>query len=163
MNLEKQIPSFHGEWRWLSNMYKTKVVYSGKTFPSSEHAYVWAKMENSTTPSKMSYFEFIALEPRKTKSFGRNLELNPYWDEIKEAVMRTVVFNKFFNNEEIAKKLLATGDEIIQEGNNWDDTFFGIIIYGENNVPVGDNRLGLILMDVRRHLREVKNQQAKAV
>ena len=49
--------------------------------------------------------------------------------------------------EDLAEKLLATGDEELVEGNDWNDR-----IWGKVNGQ-GENRLGIILMKVREELR----------
>ena len=46
------------------------------------------------------------------------------------------------------EKLLATGDEHLEEGNTWGDTTWGTVN------GIGENRLGRILMKVRKELQE---------
>jgi predicted NAD-dependent protein-ADP-ribosyltransferase YbiA (DUF1768 family) len=53
-----------------------------------------------------------------------------------------------FAHPELQELLLATGDQEIQEGNNWNDRFWGVCD-GE-----GENILGKLLMGLRRSLRE---------
>ena len=61
--------------------------------------------------------------------------------------MYTVVTSKFKHNPRLLTKLLATGDAHIEEGNYWNDTYWGVC-KGE-----GYNHLGRILMQVRGELR----------
>ena len=63
--------------------------------------------------------------------------------------MEEIVREKFRQNEELAKMLLATGDRILEEGNSWNDTFWGVSI----KTRKGKNNLGIILMKVRDELK----------
>lgn len=54
---------------------------------------------------------------------------------------------KFTQNEDLKAKLLATGNDILEEGNTWGDRVWGTVN------GVGENRLGKILMRVREELR----------
>lgn len=54
---------------------------------------------------------------------------------------------KFSQNEELRNRLLATGDEQLEEGNTWGDRIWGTVN------GIGENRLGNILMRVREELR----------
>lgn len=81
------------------------------------------------------------------KKTGKKIELISDWEKVKLSVMFEVVFAKFSQNEELKQKLLATGNEELVEGNNWGDTFWGMIN------GVGENHLGKILVKVRTALR----------
>ena len=67
-------------------------------------------------------------------------------EEVKYDLMVDVCYAKFTQNEDLKEKLLATGDEYLEEGNNWGDRIWGTV-NGE-----GENRLGKILMKVRDEL-----------
>ena len=62
--------------------------------------------------------------------------------------MYEIVLAKFTQNPDLKEKLLATGDESLEEGNTWGDTIWGTVD------GVGENRLGKILMRVRDELNE---------
>ena len=50
-----------------------------------------------------------------------------------------------FEQEPFKTKLKETGDQHIQEGNRWNDTFWGVsLVSGE-----GENNLGKIIMKIR--------------
>ena len=53
---------------------------------------------------------------------------------------------KFTQNPNLGKLLIETQNEEIIEGNDWDDTFWGVC-NGE-----GQNNLGKILMQIRKEL-----------
>ena len=69
-------------------------------------------------------------------------------EEVKDKVMYEIVLAKFTQNPDLKEKLLATGDEHLEEGNTWGDTIWGTVD------GVGENRLGKILMRVRDELNE---------
>lgn len=61
--------------------------------------------------------------------------------------MSHAILAKFEQNRNLRELLLATGDEeLIHESNS--DLF-----WGRNKDGTGDNRLGVILMDIREALR----------
>lgn len=62
--------------------------------------------------------------------------------------MQDLVWQKFSNSPELAKMLLETGDAVLEEGNDWGDTFWGICD------GKGENHLGKILMHTREKLRK---------
>ena len=68
------------------------------------------------------------------------------WEEIKDSIMYLGLRQKF-HNPTLQKKLLATGEEELIEGNWWNDTYWGVCN------GVGQNNLGKILMEVRDEIR----------
>ena len=83
-----------------------------------------------------------------TKRAGRNVKLRPDWDQVKLSIMENLVRQKFTNNLILKKRLLDTGSQEIQEGNAWNDTFWGVC-RGQ-----GQNNLGKIIMKIRDELRQ---------
>ena len=69
------------------------------------------------------------------------------WEEVKDNIMYEICKAKFTQNEDLKEKLLATGNDILEEGNTWGDRVWGTVN------GVGENRLGKILMRVREELR----------
>lgn len=139
------ITEFQGQWRWLSNFWPARVVYDGYEFPSSEHAYVAAKL------GMRIYYEDIAFSTAtQAKRFGRMKPTSPNWESRKREVMLEIVRDKFTRNQALKTALLATGDTELQEGNRWHDHYWGICPPGSGN---GRNELGKILMQVRQELR----------
>ena len=78
---------------------------------------------------------------------GRRLKLRSDWEEIKDSVMYTCLISKF-QDPEMRKKLLGTGDAVLIEGNNHGDRYWGMV-NGE-----GKNKLGRLLMQVRSEIAE---------
>lgn len=143
----EKITQFKGQYSFLSNMSPATFVWQGIFWPTSEHAYVGAK----TLDNKVRLHVAKDIKsPADAKRYGRMIDLRPDWDEVKVDLMYEVVYEKFRQNPPLKEKLLATGDAILEEGNMWRDTFWGICPPNSGN---GRNELGKILMAVRAELR----------
>lgn len=126
----KRIEEFQGEYRFLSNFY----IEPDGTHVEGE--YQAAKTWPLDT-------RLLGMTPGKAKAAGRKAPLRKDWEDIKEAVMLSLVLRKFSDHSELRRQLQATSPAILVEGNTWGDTFWGVC-RGE-----GLNRLGKILMLVR--------------
>lgn len=150
------IESFRGEHSFLSNFHPCTVKYSGKRYPSVEHAYQAAKTLDPDEREKIGQAE----TPAEAKRLGNSERLSRLgkfrtdWETQKLIMMDFLVYQKFMNNYELRERLLNTGNEELIEGNNWGDRFWGKV-NGR-----GKNHLGKILMDVRKDLRNEKSKSA---
>jgi ribA/ribD-fused uncharacterized protein len=137
----KKIGGFVAEYRWLSNFYLSRVEWEGRVYGSAEAAYQSGKYP----PAEREVF--TTLDPDPAKKLSRT---KPYdtavWEARKERTMREVLWAKFSQNPELADKLVATGDRLLEETNWWGDKIWGVY-QGE-----GQNLLGKQLMDVRARL-----------
>lgn len=133
----KKIVSFKGTF--LSNMFEIEngFEFNGLRFRNSEAAFQAEKCANPEDKVR-----FCNLNGYQAKKLGKSVELRKDWEEIKLSVMKNVLIAKF-SNKELFQKLLETKDYYLEEGNNWNDTFWGVC----NNK--GENHLGLILMEIR--------------
>ena len=136
------IERFAGPHRFLSNFYPAPLVWEGRYFPTAEHAYQAAKCRRSDEAWKIQE----APGPGVAKRLGRKIELRADWDEVKERVMLEIVRAKF-ENADLRRRLIATGNAELIEGNYWGDRFWGVCR------GTGENRLGKILMRVRTEIR----------
>ena len=136
---EKEIKGFRENYGFLSNMHECPVWFEGVLYPSSENAFMAAKTLDSFIRT-----QFVSLTPQEAKKLGRKITLRSDWEHVKYEVMSTIVFTKFYQNPDLRQKLIDTGDAYIEETNHWGDKIWGLCD-GE-----GDNRLGKILMNVRR-------------
>lgn len=141
MKTEK-IEFFAGPYRFLSNFHPSPIFYEGISFPTVEHAYQAAKTEDVLDREIISK----TTSPAAAKRMGRNVKMRSDWEVIKIDIMLELVSQKF-ENLELRRSLLATGDDELIEGNTWGDTFWGKVN------GVGHNELGNILMYVRARLR----------
>ena len=116
------IESFDGDYRWLSNFYMCDVYYQEAMYPSSEHAYQASKtlIENErdvirTIPAAGS-----------AKRLGQLVTKRDDWDKVKILNMFVINLDKFKRNPVLGQLLIDTGDLQLVEGNNWNDTFWGV-------------------------------------
>ncbi len=138
------IKGFQKEYRWLSNFWPAAVMLEGIQYSSVEHAYQAAK-----DPSFVYRMEIRSCEKAgDAKRMGKQAILRNDWEKIKIATMLSLLREKFGKNEELKKKLLATGTAYLEETNTWGDTFWGVC-NGE-----GQNFLGFLLMFVRYELKQ---------
>lgn len=141
------IHTFADETRWLSNMMTVDVVYDGYAFKSVEHAYQYAKCE---TDEWRAVCQDPNLNPYQIKRKSKDIVIRDNWDEIKLLVMEGLLIQKY-NQEPYQELLLATGNQNIQEGNNWNDTFWGVDL--KNSPNIGENHLGRLIMNIRTQLK----------
>ena len=139
------IDKFEGEYAFLSNFYDCPVKYRGNMFKNSEAAFQAQKCSNPVLVKK-----FCAISASEAKKMGKKVDLRPDWELKKDEIMYEIVLAKFTQNLTLKYKLLATGDEILVEGNWWGDRYWG------KCKGVGLNRLGEILMKVREELKNDK-------
>jgi ribA/ribD-fused uncharacterized protein len=137
---------FEGPYRFLSNFWPVLVEDATYVYPTVEHAYQAAK----TTSDAHRVLIRDAPTPGVAKRLARSLSLRPDWKDIRLDVMYDLVQQKF-EWPDLRQQLLDTGNAWLIEGNTWNDTFWGVC-HG-----VGDNHLGLILMRVRREIREQRD------
>lgn len=138
------IKEFQGEYRWLSNFAPVEINYKGRVYPSVEHAYQSAKSDDDLWKAMC---QDPAISAGKIKRESRKVKLRTDWDKIKWFVMDECLAEKF-RQEPYRSKLIATGDQLIQEGNTWGDTYWGVDL----GTGEGENNLGKIIMALRGSL-----------
>jgi len=142
------IKTFHGKHAFLSNFHPAEITYEGITYPTTEHAFQAAKTNCPITKGIIADKE----KPGQAKRAGGKRGILPDFDPIAwgqkcQQVMLEINRLKFADPE-LAAKLKATGDQELQEGNNWNDTYWGI----SNKTGKGSNHLGKILMQIRSEI-----------
>lgn len=140
--MSESITSFLGNNRFLSNFYQAEVKYQGMAYPTAEHAFQATKTDLSEEKLKIR----TAKTPGEAKRLGRRCAIRADWDLIKDRVMEEILRSKFSDNV-LRGMLVATGDAVLVEGNNWGDRYWGAVLQGGRFV--GKNRLGEILMKIR--------------
>ena len=140
-----KIQRFRDAYGFLSNFHEAPVSYGGLTYGNAEAAFQAQKCMSHEQKRA-----FTQMRPAKAKKAGRQVALRPDWEQVKVDIMAGIVLAKFSGNEELKWRLLATGDAILEEGNTWHDTFWGV----DAKTGEGQNHLGRILMEVRARLRE---------
>lgn len=168
------IVHFRDEYSYLSNFHtawiKVDVGFGLHSYKTREHAFQAAK---ATTQIAHDIIK-AAVTPGSAKRMGRQVKpLRAGWDEgLCNEIMLHVVRATFAQHPDLAEKLLATEDACLIEGNYHGDRRWGVTLstladhhIGVNQAtngtrmwPIngqmwtGENRLGLILMQVRQEL-----------
>ena len=168
------IDMFHGTF--LSNFYTASVRLKGVWYPSVEHAYQSAKFDPESIRSLSKEKQEEIREFLRVKGYGRSIadlstifadntitsgiikvvadRLKEFgivaadWDERRVDTMTRLLIQKF-QDPKLARQILETGDKILIEGNDWEDTFWGV----NKNSRKGRNILGRLLMNIREKLR----------
>lgn len=143
--MKDDIVRFYGENRWLSNFWKCEAPIflpgDSKEYPTVEHAYQAAKTFNTTHRAAIAAGD-AAFAKRFFKT--RKEAIRPDWNQVKLLIMELCLRQKFAVGTELAKKLDATGNCNIIEGNEWHDVYWGQCPLG-----TGENHLGKLLMKIR--------------
>ena len=139
------INRFRGEFFFLSNFFPCRhgVELEGDLYPTSEHAYQAAKIEDRDGRDSFTCGGSLGDNPMDAKSKGGKVKVRPGWQSLKVDVMLAAVRSKFARDADLRKKLLATRGQKLVEGHTG-DKFWG----GKSN------HLGNILMRVRDELPE---------
>ena len=133
------------EYYWLSNFSKHGFSLNGQYWPTVEHYFQAQKFPNHPLQEEIR----LAEKPSKAKKLGRtrSVSIREDWEDIKEQVMKEALLAKFNTHEELRQQLLETGDEELIEAAPAD------YYWGCGKTGTGKNRLGVLLMEVRRQLR----------
>ena len=156
------IDSFTDRFRFLSNFSPDPVrtpLRSDRpahfTMPTAEHAFQAEKAVSAA--DFMSIYR--ADTPAEAKRIGRHIAIRPDWERVKKRVMLEVLISKF-SDPKLKGRLLSTGRELLIEGNDWSDTFWGcvpserrpdlvMLLWGPKKQWAGENWLGRLLMMTR--------------
>jgi len=136
------ISEFKGMYRWLSNFAPVSVTLDNVVYPSVENAYQAAKTVDTSERE-----QFQKCSASEAKQLGKRVTIRADWVDIRVPIMQELCTQKY-SQQPYRNLLLATGDQIIQEGNYWNDTFWGIC------KGVGHNYLGEIIMNIRSKLKD---------
>lgn len=132
------INRFNNENFYLSNFYKAPIFYKGIQYSNNEAAFQAQK----STDEKV-WILFSKMGPVEARNKGKELTLRNDWEEVKDTIMYDICLAKFEQNPDLLYKLMMTGNRPLEEGNTWDDKYWGTV-NGE-----GQNKLGKILMKIR--------------
>jgi len=138
------IKEFQNEYRWLSNFAPVDIVLNGRIFSSVEHAYMSEKSDDLSWKETCANSLYTA---GQIKKLSGGIVLKSGWDDIKLSVMERCLRQKF-NQNPYKAKLMKTKYEHIQEGNMWNDKFWGVCL----KTGKGENNLGKLIMQIREEL-----------
>ena len=141
------IQRFVGPYRFLSNFYPAVIIMDMELYPSVEHAYQAAKTLSPAERQEIRNCE----SPGRAKRMGRGVTIRDDWDEIKLTIMESLLRYKFIlgaSGRDLGERLCSTYPKKLEEGNLWGDTYWGVSL----DTGKGENRLGRLLMKIRRDL-----------
>ena len=149
------VKEFQGDYRFLSNFWFVDIEFDGEIYRTVEHAYQAAKTLDLREREQIR----ISPTPGSAKRRGRYVKMRKDWDNIKIDIMLSLLRKKF-QDECLKKKLLATGNRILQEGNMWGDILWGVDLKSGK----GKNMLGKLIMNVRKEIQDdEKANQASSI
>lgn len=90
-------------------------------------------------------FVWQGLKYSSVEAAFKNLIPPSGWENSQVDIMKSIVMAKFEQNPSLMKKLADTGNRILINGNNKQESFWGVDLYSWQ----GDNHLGKILMEIR--------------
>jgi hypothetical protein len=129
----------------FSNFASYPVALDGETWPTSEHYFQAQKFPDAGYRAAIR----AARSPKIAARLGRSREhpIRADWEAVKEDVTRRVLLAKFTQHPDLRDLLLSTGDALIVEHTDRDR------YWGDGGDGAGQNRLGMLLMEVREMLR----------
>ena len=143
------IHEFRDDTRWLSNFASCEIKLGGFTFRSVENAYM------SLRNDSVEWLQYcLNNPPAMVKRKSKQIKDDEGWDDRKIMAMK-ICLEKKFVQEPFFSKLMATGNENIQEGNLWTDDFWGIDL--SINPNKGENHLGRLIMEIRKKYKDGSN------
>ena len=134
-----KIDRFDGDYEFLSNFHIAPIIHNGKQYKTTEHFFQAHKAKTEEDHEKIREVP----GPGSAKRLGQKVDLVDEWEELKDSVMLLALLCKFTQHTYLMEKLMLTDGVELEEGNNWDDKYWGTV-NGE-----GQNKLGKLLMYVR--------------
>ena len=131
--------SKHPELDWLSPKYPARISVDEESWPSVEHFY----QAMSTTDLVLRRRIRQAESAREARALAHSEPDRWNWDRMRVGYMRQALQAKFQQHPDLLELLVATAGHPLVYAS--DDPFWG---HGPDAVS-GENRLGLLLMEIR--------------
>jgi ribA/ribD-fused uncharacterized protein len=131
------IDDFSAQFHWLSNFSPSPIDFEGDLYMTVENAFQAAKTTDHRARALIR-----DCGPDEAKMRGMHVPLRESWDEMRVAVMESLLEAKF-TIPALRSRLIATAPRVIVNRNVFGDTFWGIC-RGQ-----GRNELGKAIMRVR--------------
>jgi hypothetical protein len=130
---------------FLSNFYKHPIAIYGREWINVEAPY---QSRKTLIPEEVEMIH-DARTAKEARDIGQKVSLVPYWNDIKYDIMKECCFAKFYQNEDLLKMLLETGEEELIEASPYDS------YWGTGRDGDGLNMLGKVLMEVRKSFQDM--------
>lgn len=145
----QKVERFSGPYKFLSNFFWSELNFEGLKYPSVEHAFQAAKLRENQQRNSYGFTD-SGLSFGDAKRLGRQVPLRDDWKDIREDVMARCLWAKF-QDPQLREKLLRTGESELVDGHSGSpDLIWGYHIPSQK----GENRLGILLMDLRAQLKD---------
>ena len=141
----------------FSNLFRRPIEFEGEAFPTAEHAYQAGKARKPEVKAWL----MAAPSPALLAMAAHGLyywDVSEGWSKKKFDRMRGVLHAKFEQHDDLRTLLLSTGTRRLVESATVDSPVNRL--WGEVN-GVGQNMLGILLMEVRSELSKSKPRKAK--
>ena len=152
---------FASEHSFMSNFAPSPIVDGNTVFGTAEHMYQAYKCRQAKELLKMKRV-ILAPTPLEAKRVADTIRDTPEWRRERDNVMMKVVDLKFDQNPSLVRKLLDTGDLVLNEATRNDHFGIGVPLHSreiKEKAYRGANRLGQILMDKRQQIRASAEQK----
>lgn len=134
------INQFKDRFDFLGNRFSCRFVWQGLEYGSAEAAFQSSKCANE---AERKVYAKCSVDKAVMK--GKAQVPYPGWEEACTDIMESILREKFGQNPALMEKLTDTGNRILVNGNNKQETFWGVDLYSWQ----GENHLGRILMKIR--------------
>lgn len=136
--------SVNNKYGEFSNFALYPIKLKGKIWATSEHYFQAQKFKGTPHESKIRKARTPMLAAQLGRS--RKVKLRRDWEKVKDAVMYEAVKAKFVQHKNLKELLLSTGNSKLIEHTVNDD------YWGDGGNGKGQNKLGKILMQIRKEL-----------
>lgn len=144
------ITKFRDKYNWCSNFFSVPIMYKGVLYQSVEAAYMSARCDDPVWKSYCADPMSSAGEIKRRSKMSVFCVDRATWQDEKLQVMEECLREKF-KVPYLRELLLETGNQNIQEGNEWKDDFWGVRLDVQPNY--GENHLGRLLMKIRDEIK----------
>ena len=127
----------------------------GIIYPTAQHAFLAARTDNPVQKERLSRIK----SPFRAKIAASRLPTRAEWPQIERVVLEQVMRLKF-RDPTLRQKLASTGDAPILLLNDWGDNIDGVCLDQDSGHWWGENRVGLILMEIREEAK-IEAEQAQ--
>lgn len=134
------INQFKGEYDFLGNRFGCRFVWQELQYGNAEAAF-----QSSKCVDESERKVYAGCSADKAALKGKDMLPFPGWENARLDIMESILRAKFEQNPALMKKLTDTGTRILINGNNKQETYWGVDLYSWQ----GENHLGEILMNIR--------------